>query len=66
MFNTRSTSPPKSHVARRVDDVDFGTVVVHGHVFGKDGDTPLTLQIVVVQDEVALVFVFTEQFRTGT
>ena len=39
-------------VARRVDDVDLRALVVHGGVFGKDGDAALALQIAGVHDAV--------------
>ena len=46
---------------RSVNNVDFGTLVIDSNVLGKNGDTTLALQIVVVQNQFALVLVVTEQ-----
>ena len=40
-------------VARGVDDVDLDVFVSHGDVLREDGDASLTLQVVVVEDELS-------------
>lgn len=51
----------KIGVARSVDDVNLVSLVIDGNVFGQNGNSPLTLQVVVVHYKFAGVFVFTEQ-----
>ena len=45
-------------VARCVYDIDFMILVNYGNVFGKDRDSALALQIVVVQNEFARLGIF--------
>ena len=47
-------------VAWGVNNVDFGALVNHGRVFGHDGDTTLTLEIVRVHDPLTDLLIFTE------
>jgi hypothetical protein len=61
MFSTRSTSPPKSLWPGGVDHVDLHALVAHAHVLAQDGDAALTLQVVVVQQQVGLVLVVAEE-----
>ena len=44
-------------VARSVDNIDFHALIGNRHILGQDGDSPLPLQIIVVQNQ------FTEVFR---
>jgi hypothetical protein len=43
-----------------VDDVDFCSLKVDGNVFGEDGDATLTLEVVVVEHQIAGHLVFLE------
>jgi hypothetical protein len=45
-----------------VNDVDFMVLVTNGYVLGKDGDSALTLKIIVVQDEIFKLLIFSEDF----
>ena len=49
-------------VARSVDNVDFVTFIADRDVFGEDGDTTFTLEVVVVEDKFAGLLVVAEQF----
>ena len=42
---------------RGIDNVDFRTFIVDRNVFGENGDTPFTLQIVVVEHQFARLLV---------
>ena len=48
-------------VARGVHDVDLHVAVLHGGVFGQDGDAALTLQVVGVHDALGHGLVFAER-----
>ena len=37
-------------MARGIDDIDFGTLVGNGSIFGKNGNAPLTFQVIGVHD----------------
>ena len=51
----------KIGVTRGIYNVDFSVFVNNGNVFGYDSDPTLPFQVVVVQNKVAFVLVFTEQ-----
>ena len=42
-------------VSGRIDNIDFHALIGHRHVLREDGDPPLPLQVVAVEDEVAEV-----------
>ena len=48
-------------VARGVDDVYLDVLIDDRHVLGQDGDAPLALQVIVVEDEVARLLRVAEQ-----
>ena len=47
-------------VTRGVDDIDFGALPLNTHVFGQNGDTALTLQIVVIKDQLPNFLIVSE------
>ena len=53
----------KVRVTGRIDDVDFDSAQSQGDVLGQDGDTALALQVVGVEDALALQLAFAEQAR---
>jgi hypothetical protein len=50
-------------VTRSIDDFDFNVFVPYRYVFRDDGDASLTLQVVVVEDQVVELLVLIEQLR---
>ena len=52
------------HVSRGVDDVDLGIFPLNADILGKDGDPALTLEVVVVQQEVVHLLIITEKLRS--
>ena len=47
-------------MARGVNDVDFGSFIGYGSVFGEDGDATLSLNIVGVHDALGNLLTFPE------
>ena len=47
-------------MSRSIDDVDLGILVIYGSVFGKDGDTSFTLNVVGVHNTFLYFLVVTE------
>ena len=52
----------KVGVTWSIDDVDLGVFVPDRYVFGNDGDTAFPFQIVVVQNQILKLLIFTEDF----
>ena len=55
---------PKVAVPWGVDDVDLGIFPLNADILGKDGDPALTLEVVVVQQEVVHLLIITEKLRS--
>ena len=51
----------KIGVTRGIYNIDFCVFVNNGNVFGNNGDSTLPFQVVVIQYQVALVLIFSEQ-----
>ena len=45
-------------MARSVDNIDLYTFIRNGHILCEDGDSPLPLKIVVVEDQFPEFFLF--------
>jgi hypothetical protein len=54
---------PEVTVTWGIDDVDFNILVPNRHVFGSDRNSPLTLQVIVVENQFAEFLIVPEQFR---
>ena len=55
----------KVGVARGVDDIDFVIFVDYRHIFREDRDTTFALQIVIVEDKVAALFLVVSEQVTS-
>ena len=53
----------KISVARRINDVDLGSLIFNGNVFCQNGNSALTLLIVGVQNTFLNLLIFTEGVR---
>ena len=48
-------------MSRSVDDVDFRSFIVDGNILGKNGYATLTLELVVIQNQIACLLILAEK-----